>query len=286
MSKATENDTKRSIWHSWKIEQLLNWNFEIDFLFLFICQFSNFDLLPLLIIICLYLSYRIVFTFTITILTLKTALMVAFIVDFNRMSGVKLVRYLSLSKFKDKKSKIKILDFSGYSDTLILRSSFVVSFLITCAIIPISSQEEISASSRPHLTANNSESTMALGSDEFFQILFVLFNIIGIAVSNRLFAGTASIIRTRLAKTHSCFDKSGFWTELSLVQVSRCRICPIEARGKKDCHRWSSMAEGPVLVLAMRKKHGPSALTACIVKYNAFWPRRNLFMSRCLGDIS
>ena len=206
---------------------------EIVFLSLFICQFSNSDLLPLLIIICLYLSYRIVFTFTITILTLKTALMVAFIVDFNRMSGVKLVRYLSLSKFKDKKSKIKILDFSGYSDTLILRSSFVVSFLITSAIIPISSQEEISASSRPHLTANNSESTMALGSDEFFQILFVLFNIIGIAVSNRLFAGTASII----VNTRSCFDKSGSSTELSPVKVSHCRIRPIEARGKKDCHR-------------------------------------------------
>ena len=113
----------------------MNWIFKIDFLSLFICQFPNSDPLPLLIIICLYLSYRIVFTFTITILTLKTALMVAFIVDFNRMTGVKLVRYLILSKFKNKKSKIKILDYSGYSDTLILRSSFVVSFLITSAIV-------------------------------------------------------------------------------------------------------------------------------------------------------
>ena len=32
---------------------------------------------------------------------------------------------------------------------------------------------------------------MALSSDEIYQILFILFNVIGIAVSNRLFAGEA-----------------------------------------------------------------------------------------------
>ena len=40
-------------------------------------------------IICLYFSYRIVGTYTIAILTLKRALMVGFILDFNRMSGAK-----------------------------------------------------------------------------------------------------------------------------------------------------------------------------------------------------
>ena len=40
-------------------------------------------------IICLYYSYRMVLTYTITILTIKTALMAAFILDFNRMSGVR-----------------------------------------------------------------------------------------------------------------------------------------------------------------------------------------------------
>ena len=36
---------------------------------------------------------------------------------------------------KNANSKFRILDFSGYSDTLILRSSFLVSFLITSAIV-------------------------------------------------------------------------------------------------------------------------------------------------------
>ena len=44
--------------------------------------------LPVPLIKFQYISYRTVFTFTITILTMKTALMVAFILDFNRMSGV------------------------------------------------------------------------------------------------------------------------------------------------------------------------------------------------------
>ena len=40
-------------------------------------------------IICLYYSYRVVLTYTITILTIKTVLMAAFILDFNWMSGGK-----------------------------------------------------------------------------------------------------------------------------------------------------------------------------------------------------
>ena len=52
-------------------------------------QFSNSAPLPQQMIICLYYSYRVVLTYTITILTIKTALMAAFILDFNRMSGGK-----------------------------------------------------------------------------------------------------------------------------------------------------------------------------------------------------
>ena len=54
----------------------------------FLLIFQPCSLLPPLIIICLYFSYRSVLTYTITILTIKTALMAAFILDFNRMSGV------------------------------------------------------------------------------------------------------------------------------------------------------------------------------------------------------
>ena len=54
----------------------------------FFCWFSNYAFLPPLLIVCLYFSYRLVLTFIITILTIKTALMAAFILDFNRMSGV------------------------------------------------------------------------------------------------------------------------------------------------------------------------------------------------------
>ena len=43
------------------------------------------------------------------------------------------------------------------------------------------------------------------------------------------------------------------------------------------------MAEGPVLVLAMREKHGPSALTACIVKNNAFLTQKEFFYESLFG---
>ena len=59
--------------------------------------------------------------------------------------------------------------------------------------------------SSPHSPANSSgtESAMSLGSDEFFQVLFVLCNIIGIAVSNRLFAGIVDTPITREANNQS-----------------------------------------------------------------------------------
>ena len=36
-----------------------------------------------------------------------------------------------------------------------------------------------------------------LGSDELFQLIFIVFNIIGVAVTNRLFAGIVEIIIAR-----------------------------------------------------------------------------------------
>ena len=70
------------------IEQMI-WKFSKFVLFgvYFSAKFPTLFSLPPPLIICQYFSYRVVFTYTITILTLKTALMTAFILDFNRMSG-------------------------------------------------------------------------------------------------------------------------------------------------------------------------------------------------------
>ena len=51
--------------------------------------------------------------------------------------------------------------------------------------------------------SSGTESAMSLGSDEVFQVLFVLLNIIGIAVSNRLFAGIVDIVISREAYNQS-----------------------------------------------------------------------------------
>ena len=79
---------------------------------------------------------------------------------------------------------------------------------------------------------------MALGSNEFFQILFVLFNITFVAVSNRLFAGIVEIIIKISAVLHADLRP------VLLLKVPNCRICSVKAGGKKDSHRCSARAKG------------------------------------------
>ena len=125
----------------------------LELIFFFGVIFPTLLPLPQLMIIWLYYSYRVVLTYTITILTVKTALMAAFILDFNRMSGGKkiqnhksswniFVRTLFFTTRPECMTglQLKILTmtfinvcFTGYSDRFILRSSVALSIVLTLA---------------------------------------------------------------------------------------------------------------------------------------------------------
>ena len=79
-----------------------------------------FGPLPANFIVCVYYLIRINITFTITILTARIILMIAFVLDFNTMSGENVFR-----------SSFYVIFFSGFTDNFIVKSTTISSLFVT-----------------------------------------------------------------------------------------------------------------------------------------------------------